>query len=792
MKTSNHRISPRKIPLRVYTRFEKRNLVATVAPAGEAHLGQGASVELQLFRYPSEKVQLRRRIRSLRPGAKQDVVLPLAGIPSGACLLRAVLTDRHGEKFPTEILQDKAPPPTWWLGSGEGVSRKAPAPWAPLKTRKIADGLAVECWGRTYEIADSLLARIHSAGQSLLAAPVKLIAKVNGRNISWKSSPPRVQEENDRVVLNQNLSGGDLSWQARSQIEFDGMIRVDWLLSTRKTVRIDALALDIPIRGQHAKYLFQFPGQWPNSENARQLPANGVKMSFRPFLWLGDEERGLAWFCESNENWFGQAPDRSIEITRKGDIVRLRLRLVSTPINLFPSDNRIFDALTGFGTDSTTPTVANLRYTFGFQATPVKPVEKDAWDFRAFCLAVDRKAKRDQSALDVPRSELDQLVAAGIRTVVIFEHWTDIEAHVATTHGKLLKKLVRACQTRGLKVLLYFGFLISDRAPEWRDFGKECLVIPKGGYPVFHYWPQPDQSAWRVCLNSVWQDFVPTGIARAMDEFGVDGVYLDGTANPLGCTNSLHGCGVPRPDGSTAPTYPIFAGRSAMRRIYNVVRSRKPDGQINVHNSACMTIPTLGWATGYWDGEQFAFSAKTVDANSVLPLDAFRTEFMGHPWGVPAEFLCYGRPFTYRQAWAFCLLHDVPVRPSFLKPDLEVVSLIWKVMDEFGRKEAEWLPYWRNAAYVTVRPAGAYASLYRHPKNGLLAVVSNLGKKPANVAVKFNLEKLGFRNAFSARDALTAETVNIHRAALTLRLKPLDWKLIWGQPACALCREKNL
>lgn len=71
----------------------------------------------------------------------------------------------------------------------------------------------------------------------------------------------------------------------------------------------------------------------------------------------------------------------------------------------------------------------------------------------------------------------------------------------------------------------------------------------------------------------------------------IDGVYLDGTSEPWGCRNLQHGCGYERADGSPGKTYPFFAVRQLMKRIYTVVKSRKPDGLVNVHQSTCMATP---------------------------------------------------------------------------------------------------------------------------------------------------------------------------------------------------------
>ena len=110
-----------------------------------------------------------------------------------------------------------------------------------------------------------------------------------------------------------------------------------------------------------------------------------------------------------------------------------------------------------------------------------------------------------------------------------------------------------------MDLLLYFGFLISDLAPEWAQFGDECVIMPRGGYEPYNYPSQPVQNAYRVCYNSIWQDRLASGIDEVMKEFNIDGVYLDGTSYVWPCSNRRHGCGYVRSDGTLAPTYPFWA-----------------------------------------------------------------------------------------------------------------------------------------------------------------------------------------------------------------------------------------
>jgi hypothetical protein len=381
--------------------------------------------------------------------------------------------------------------------------------------------------------------------------------------------------------------------------------------------------------------------------------------------------------------------------------------------------------------------------------------------------------------LGLDKPPLDYLAEFGVRTLCIHEQWADFEGYTSSTHGEKLRSLVRACHERGIRVLVYFGFLLSDLAPEWPDFGEDVIVEPRRSYDPYDYPPQPHQVAHWVCYRSVWQDQLADGIARLMDEFDVDGVYLDGTATPPPCSNERHGCGYVKPDGSRAVTYPILATRDMMRRIYTVVKSRKPDGLVSVHQSTCMTIPTLAWATSLWDGEQFCHLERGPGALETIPLDAFRVEFMGHQWGVPAEFLCYDRPYTYEQACAFTLLHDVLVRPNGLGPHLELASKLWRLSDEFGRRQAGWLPYWRNAEYVAVQPEGALASLYRHPDKGVLLIVSNLTHEPAEVTVRLNAERLGLRGETQARDGLTGAAIPLQDQSFAMQLDSMEWRIVW-------------
>ena len=169
-------------------------------------------------------------------------------------------------------------------------------------------------------------------------------------------------------------------------------------------------------------------------------------------------------------------------------------------------------------------------------------------------------------------------------------------------------------------------------------------------------------------------------------------------------------------------------------------RRRGLDGEVNTsaESSATDAGAPKGRTDKFWD-------LTGPFALEVLPLETFRCEFIGHNWGVPAEFLCYNTPCAYHEAIAFTLLHDILVRN-----DLEEESKLWKAMDDFGRKRATWLPYWDNEKYVTTDAPEVKVSLYNRPGQGVMAVISNLGRDQRQAQVTFNLAALKQSQALAA------------------------------------------
>jgi hypothetical protein len=370
---------------------------------------------------------------------------------------------------------------------------------------------------------------------------------------------------------------------------------------------------------------------------------------------------------------------------------------------------------------------------------------------------------------------LDHLKSLGYKTIVIHEQWTEIQNYPeAVGHEAQLKKLVKACHDKGFQILVYFGFELADNCPTWFDYKDECLINP-----IWQSYTRsnPKQKDYVVCYNSAWQDFIADGVDKLIDKYDLDGVYLDSTAIPWWCNNTYHGCGYTKADGSLGQTFAYRGSRDMLRRLYTVVKSKKPDGQVNLHNSGHVPVQTIGWATSTWDGEHLTVIPGKQDIDEIIPLDAYRAEFMGRPFGVPAEFLCYDSPFTFHESFTMTLLHDTLVRARGYA--MSEQSKIFKAMDAFGKKGSGYHPYWSNSDIASVTGEKAYTSLYINKGKGAMCVVSSFSKKTQDVSVKLNLKKMKLGNNLTAVNTITGQTLPMENGTFNVNLSGVDYALVW-------------
>ena len=738
----------------------------------------GAKVEIELREKGADKVLQRQTIDDLIERKSTIVHIDLAGLKPGDYEVRTVVNDPDGKLLARDSAWISLPETPWWFNSKEGLEDIVLPPYTPLEvTHADGEPIRIRCWGRTYEFAGGPFPQqIVTAEKAILAEPVRLTAVADGQELSWTGDAVQLQQQSPtKVTMSCKVANAALELLAETTVEYDGMIRVDWKIVPRRRTSLERLVMEIPLRQEHATLQYQCRDSLFKAPGI--VPPGGITRSFNPAIWLGDEERGVQWYGTSDQYWLQADKNTAIEIVQEDDRVILRLNIITSPVALAPEQD------------------PQLSYTFALHATPIKPMPKDYWDYRWMS---SHKYGEDYSMVTDElngKNVLDYYAEIGVKSILL-GNWTDAMSYpLPHGHEEDLRTLVKAIHDRGMQAIPYFGLQYSEIAPGFDAFKADIIAWEHDkpysypGYVDNYPGGMPTQMVYGPCIRSDWQDLMVAGAARLIDEYDVDGLYFDNASLVCGgCMNPAHpGCG-PRLglDGSDTRDFSIFEGREMMRRLYHVIKTRKPDGQLDLHMASFVTTATLAWATGNWDGETIlgedrrgASPVKGDFILNYLPLEGFRAQFMGKNWGVHTEFVDYYVPYPYEQQYALTMLHDVPIRPHISPPKLEFQARLWRALGEFGRKDAEWLPYWENSEYVTVGPEHAFVSLYKHPQNGVLAVVSNLAQATAEVTVSFNLEKLGLPADCTAVDALEDEPVSLQDGRHTVSLDSVDWQLLW-------------
>ena len=906
----------------------------------------------------------------------RPVAWSFADLPVAAYKL--VLQDLARADLRSEQVWNRPAKPAW-LGSqagkfGDDVVMR---PWTPLKVTDRGQ-LKIACWGREYAFGpEGLLASVHTKGTDLLAAPMALDATVAGSAVRWTGLQPKITRKADGAVeFEAQQAGGDLRLSCQGRMEFDGFLKVKLRLEGGSTAgSLDALTLSIPFRKDIAKLMHYFPrpsvwtGIDPRKLNARAVPPEGWAYQFLYHVWVGDEEKGLQWLTETDENWRPADPAKAIELVPEGDRMVLRLHLIGKPTKLdkpreytfafqaspvkpIPADYRTwhYSQVASYGLEKqpylpmmptrtiSYPAEGNIHPDKGTVELTVVPSFESAapgeenrdlfnvlwptdnplepkagawfyWNqddkgmrvvFReaskytliyggrfdwkpgeahtvAFTwgetkgIFVDGKRVAEQPAgpmlspsvslkdaviqlggrkcdfavrqvrvsgairpaealgvgaapmeADAQTLLLDRFEsvsgagaqrrsqpvkitggtgaagAAGASGVVtpavttvaggvslanppstattldhfkqldlkylgFHEHWSDWQGFPRTSHTEELKSLIAGCRAKDLKLLLYHAWQMSDTAPEYPLYLRECEVI----FPDrFIYTREPKQTDYPICQRSAWPDFMADGLQRLFKEYGPDGIYSDGLSYPTECSNALHGCGYVGEDGVRHPTYTLFATREAMKRFRYILEQQGKPTLFVCHTSGSITLPTLAFCDAYLDAEHLTSQPRPFR----LPREAFRAEFMGHNFGIPAYFLTYdwNGGMTSKEGLALSLLHDTELPWA-----MDDMVPVWKAWKEFHVEQARFLPYWGDTkGWLVGAPKGVLVSAYVKPNGEKLVVVVNTTETDIEGVVRLK------GRVEAASDALTGAKVAVRNGAMAGKLAP--WRLnLW-------------
>lgn len=624
------------------------------------------------------------------------------------------------------------PDMTAWRGNKLGLEDVVIPPWTPVRLA----GQKVSVWDREYDFSpgyQQLLTQVTSGKQPLLADPVKLQLGVPGK--VYSSPLPVVEWSHSDTRATRATGVFPTGLQLRTTIEYDGLALFE--LSGKPEDQVETATIDIPLRPEIAMYRHRYGTDWDTSKITGLLPeGQGVidHDKFIPYYWLGNNDRGLFWFCESDEMWpNGQSAD-AVQVIREQGKVTLRL-------NLLAKGQKLPD---------------NWKFVFGLQATPVKPMPKDWRKWRL------QPGRNGNVSIMWPTPAKDSIKYFGYP-----------EASDPALHTERIKTL----HEQGVRAVPYLCLsYLSAACPEWPFFRKYWGMggVDTGSSDVAAY------GAGFAMVSPVgkdYSDFIVWKTKQFIDQYGIDGLYHDNT-HPYSSTNLDAGCGYER-DGKVYPTYPILGYRALYRRMYAVLKSYPRPTFSMAHMSGKVTMPILAYEDSYLDGEHFRGRVKDSYMD-MFGLDTFRAEYMGRQWGLMPYFLPefdqeYAKQVEpTRGLMALLMLHDAAVWPIWCNADVANEALA--ALDDFGYVDADFIGYFDPQAPASTDMKDVYVSAYR--KNGrTLLIVGNVSREDRQGQVRLNAKAFA-TSPKQAMDWPSKQALKLTDGVVELAVPRLGYRMV--------------
>jgi len=697
-----------------------------------------------------------------------------------------------------------------WLFKKAGVSSKVLPPWTPMSGEacrlpgadgKDADGYAAACWGRTNRVDGSGLSRsLTVLGEDILATGVQVQMKRNGKRVSLERAgkPTNVKRADHAIAWQGALTGEGWRVETAARMEYDGYVAYRMRivpphqsLAALGTVRgkrpaeelspehrkqngVDSIRLLIPLKAGVGTHLHAVGGEWfRNTVSSIRLgdhegvlwksdqncggstsPANsdyGKKLmtvgSFRPYVWVGSLERGLAFMADSDEGW---VPDDTREVpaimvvrgkTSSGtapgstestaadegetDFVALVLNLVARPFT-FDKPREI---------------------AFSLQATPIRPRPDDHRQRLHAHVSMAAGAFAGNVRHDQPgwswngQEYMKWDMIRGHGSTPTPPNW-DLSRWYTGNCGPYHNSASVNTPYQGLNSVMTFAEVEhSARVPGLQASDAYGYLFPhiaaglmEGGNGLL-----PGIEADTDYRMTCYKHWIEYG--------GLKGMYFDLT-HPNLAANPRVGVGYvldlpdrPALDGKVQPGFSLTWVREFYRRLRTLfVESGVDEPYIWLHSTDANMVSAFAFADVLMDGEnkptvteQFSISRKIAPGRQ----QAMRCSAGGLGYTQLGMFQPGG--VVNRDVIGWFMLHDVE------HPGGCGISLNWAGLDL--KRPARFLPYWQPgvAAALKTSPAEVYASGWLQD-GALRVVVYNRNSDTATAELDIDLAALGIEN----------------------------------------------
>jgi hypothetical protein len=322
---------------------------------------------------------------------------------------------------------------------------------------------------------------------------------------------------------------------------------------------------------------------------------------------------------------------------------------------------------------------------------------------------------------------------------------------------------------------------VNDNIPQFQAFGQQMLAEPikNIGWGCFLHNPA-----------SVWADWWLAGTKYTIEESGFDGTYMDSTVLPRLLENELDGFAWTDAEGRTRGTYPIWALRDFVERLYTYTHVEAPKpATVCVHQNVPLYC-IEGFSDQKVTGELHYHKGDTL--RTVASLGEFRAFFMTHLNGVATTGLWHNwlnLPLTRNQVRGLWLLHDVPMdvgggiiryygKTAGYGVKTQPHVRLHHIRSAFDG--AEFVGYWMDRPIVSCTPEGPAASAWvDRGGHRALVVLANLDTEPWDGVVAFDPQTLALAEGAEAYDAMFDRKLDVDAdGTIPLHIEPERYRLV--------------
>jgi hypothetical protein len=607
-----------------------------------------------------------------------------------------------------------------WLNSEVGINEEVTKGFIPVSM----DGNRMSILGRTVEIAANGLPSfiisyfgpsnqsLTEKGEPVLSKPFRfIIEKENGGIVRLEPGKLTFMDKTPSKVLWKVVnSSEEFDLEVTGRLEFDGYIDYGLKLTSKKTVRIKDIRLEIPVEKDKAEYMMGlgheggrrdsgWKWKWDISKNQDMLWVGAVNGGLRiklkaenyihplinvyyrfgplklPPSW-GNDGKGGVDLTDNNGSVLISAYSGKREMG-SGDVLNFNFELLVTPF-------KIIDRQIKFG---------DRYYHGGGTNTSVK---------------VDSAKKAGANILNIHHAE----------DIYPFINYPYLDASIAE-----LKVLVSQAHAENIRLKLYYTTReFTKNLPEFRAFyslngeivypgpGNDCKTVinpdgPKEWYiknlrenyiPAWYNEIKEGKFRGETDLSVIstpdsrLNNFYVAGLEWMVQNIGIDGVYIDDSA----------------------------LDRYTLMRARKIIDGHRPEGRMDLHSwnhfnewagfASCLNLymDLLPYFDLLWIGEGRDYNRAP---------DHWLIEVSGIPFGLPGQMLEGGG-----NPWRG-MVYGITNRAGYLGRS---PSGLWKFWDEYRIEDKIMTGYWERNSPVKVSNPLIKSSVYKGIDETIISVAN--------------------------------------------------------------------